>query len=154
MYLHTRDLRNILYHPAWSSTEAVLFRCRPLFHLWRSPETIPSKLDASFVGKTFTHTKDHRKALHSTHIRGFQVALKQAQMKMRQKHVMGFLPRQRAIYLASVRWEYNSPGLRQRSEAHSLRRSRFARELYISRSASCHARRMPRHKDHRHQGAF
>jgi hypothetical protein len=75
-------------------------------------------------------------------------------MKMRRKHAMGFLPRQRAIYLASVQWEYNSPGQKQRSEARSLRRSRFAREFYISRSSSCHARRMPRHKDHRHQGAF
>jgi hypothetical protein len=37
---------------------------------------IPSKLDASFVGRTFTHTKDHREALHSTHICGFQVALR------------------------------------------------------------------------------
>jgi hypothetical protein len=76
MYLHTRDLRNTLYHPAWSSAEAVLFRYRPLFHLWRSPEMIPSKLDASFAGRTSTHTKDHRKALHPTHICGFQVALR------------------------------------------------------------------------------
>jgi hypothetical protein len=67
---------------------------------------------------------------------------------------MGFLPRQRAICLASVQWEYNSPGQRQRFEVRSLRRSRFAREFYISRSASCHARRMPQHKDHQHQGAF
>jgi len=37
---------------------------------------IPCKLNASLVGRTITHTKDHRKALHSTHIRGFQVALK------------------------------------------------------------------------------
>jgi hypothetical protein len=67
---------------------------------------------------------------------------------------MGFLPRQRDIYPASVQWEYNLPGQRQRSEAPSLRQSRFARELYISRSASYHVDRMPPHKDHRHQGAF
>ena len=79
----------------------------------------------------FTHTKDHRKALHATHICGFQVALKQGQLKMRRKHAMGFLPRQRAIYLASVQLEYNSPGQRQRSEARSLRQSRFARKFIL-----------------------
>ena len=46
---------------------------------------------------------------------------------------MGFLPRQRAICPASVQWEYNSPGQRQRSEARSPRQSRFAREFNISR---------------------
>ena len=45
---------------------------------------------------------------------------------------MGFLPRQRAIYLASVRWEYNSPGQRQRSEDRSLRQSRFAKEFILA----------------------
>ena len=37
---------------------------------------ILSKFDGSFVGGTFTHTKDHRKALHSTHICRFEVALR------------------------------------------------------------------------------
>ena len=54
MYLRTRDLQNTLYHPAWSSAEAVLFRHHPLFHLWRLPEIIPSKLDASIAGCLLT----------------------------------------------------------------------------------------------------
>lgn len=38
---------------------------------------IISKLYGSFVGWTSTHAKNHRKALHPTHICGFQVALKE-----------------------------------------------------------------------------
>ena len=75
MYFHTRNLQNTLYHLAWSSAEAVLFRYRPLSHLWRLPETMDPKLYTNIIAWMSTYTKNHRKALHPTHICGFQVAL-------------------------------------------------------------------------------
>ena len=81
IHLRTRDLQNIFCHLAWSSVEAVLFQYHPLSHLWKLPEMTTHKLRRSLARWTSAYTKNHSKALYTTHICWFEVALRTGSMK-------------------------------------------------------------------------
>jgi len=153
MYLRTRDLQNIFYRPAWSLAEAGLFRYRPLSRPWKSPEMTTSKLYVVLVCWTCAYTKNHCKALNSTHICRLEVALKMGSMKMRRRRATAYHANKPLIlhlFNGNIIHQArdDSPGSSLLAKVDLLENTR------MSRSFTYHAHDLPRRKDHLRRGAF